>query len=96
LRKQLNLPNRSTDWKDRGRLERQYLIQLEKEKGYNKTKILCAIFDVGASAVMENSYRSFKEYLNSTLRNKYGVNDEDLRKWMLQQIPDDYCCFFLH
>jgi len=40
---------------------------------------------------MENSYRSFKEYLNATLRNKYGVKDEDLRKWMLQQIPDDYC-----
>jgi len=96
IRKSLNLPNRSTEWKNRGRLERQYLIQLEKDKGYKKKKILCAIFDIGASAFDESCFKSFKEYIDSTLNKKYGVKDNDLRRWMIQQIPDDYSCFFLY
>jgi len=94
LRKKLNLTNRSTEWKDLGRLERQFLIQLEKEKGVKQKKILCAIFDITPSTLSESCFQFFKEYLDSTLNKKYGVKDIDLRRWMMEQIPDDYFCFF--
>jgi len=40
VRKTYNLENRSREWKNRGRIERQFLIQQEKEKGYKKYKFL--------------------------------------------------------
>jgi len=94
IRRKFDLPDRSGEWKNKGRLERQYLIYQENQKGHTKINILGAIFDVSSSIIKYNQMKTFKEYINHTFKSRYRINDDQLRSEMVAVIDEDYACPF--